>query len=292
LGDEKKRIFPSHIDKNMATEIIRKVGEKYGPESIMTFGGEPLLYSEAVYAIHREATRVGIPSREVITNGFWSTETRRIQEMADYLVKSGANEVDISVDFFHQEFIPIEIVKKTAESLLKAGMEHISWNPCWVVSKEHDNPYDRRTRAILEELKDLPIENGEGNVIQPEGRAIFLLTGFLPSRMKMTKGKCGDVPYTEELDSVKGICVEPDGRIGVCKEFYIGNASETDIIDLIENYDPFKIPEAKAIVQNGMVGLTDWARNHGIEPDPKGYYNICHMCTDIRRRARGRESLG
>jgi hypothetical protein len=92
------------------------------------------------------------------------------------------------------------------------------------------------------------------------------------------------MPYTEKLDSVKAICVEPDGRIDVCTQFHIGNASETDIIDIIENYDPFKIPEAKAIIESGMEGLTNWARKKGVKPDTEGYYNICHMCTDIRRR--------
>lgn len=96
----------------------------------MTFGGEPLLHSEIVYAIHKEAMKVGIPVREVITNGFWSRKIQRIQETANNLVKSGVNEVNISVDCFHQEFVPLRIVKKVAESLLRAGMPHVSWDPC------------------------------------------------------------------------------------------------------------------------------------------------------------------
>ena len=285
LGEEEERKnFPSHIDKDIAVEIVRKVGKKYNPKSIMTFGGEPLLYPEIIYAIHKEEMKVGIPVRDIITNGFWSRKTIEIQEIAEKLVKSGVNEASISVDCFHQEFIPLEIVKKAAESLLKAGITRISWNPCWVVSKDHDNPYNLKTKAILEQLKDLPVEYGEGNIAQPEGRAILWLKDFLPPRTKTPKGKCGDVPYTEELDSVKTICVAPDGRIAVCTDFYIGNAFETDIIEIIEDYDPFKIPEAKAIIESGMEGLIKWARTKGVEPDPEGYYNICHMCTDIRRR--------
>jgi MoaA/NifB/PqqE/SkfB family radical SAM enzyme len=110
------------------------------------------------------------------------------------------------------------------------------------------------------------------------------LREFLPSKTKTPKGKCGDMPYTEPLDSIRTLCVQPDGRIAVC-QFHVGNAFETDIIDIIENYDPFKIPEAKAIIENGMNGLTDWARKRGVEPDPDGYYNICHLCTDVRGRA-------
>jgi MoaA/NifB/PqqE/SkfB family radical SAM enzyme len=286
LGEEEKRKgFPNHVSKDLAVEIVRKLGREYCPKSVMTFGGEPLLYPEIVCAIHKEAMAAGIPIRDVITNGFWSRKAEEIQRTASDLAKSGVNEVSISVDVFHQEFIPLEIVKKAAESLLKAGIEHISWDPCWVVSKNHDNPYNHKTRAILNELKrDLPLKEGVGNIAQPEGRALFWLKNFLPCMLKMPKGKCGDMPYTEELDLLKTIYVEPDGRIAVCKAFYIGNASEADIIDIIENYDPFKIPEAKAIIEGGMEGLINWAKKKGVNPSQKGYYNICHMCTDIRKR--------
>jgi MoaA/NifB/PqqE/SkfB family radical SAM enzyme len=287
LGErEERKNFPSHIDKDIAVEIVRKVGKKYNPKSLMTFGGEPLLYPEIVCAIHKEARNVGIPVRDVITNGFWSRKTEEIQETAQKLVESGVNEVSVSVDCFHQEFIPLAIVKKAAESLLKAGMARISWNPCWVVSKDHDNQYNRTTKAILQQLKELPIEESEGNNVQPEGRAILWLKDFLPQTTKTPKEKCGDMPYTEKLDSVKTLCVEPDARIAVCKDLHIGNAYETDIIDIIENYDPFKIPEAKAIIESGMEGLTNWARTKGVEPDSSGYYNVCHMCIDIRKRVK------
>lgn len=291
--DEERERFAKCIDKTKAVEIAGKVGKKYSPKSIMTFGGEPLLYPEVVCAIHEEATRAGIPVRDVITDGFWSRRTEKIQQVAAKLAKSGVNSVSISVDCFHQEFIPLKIVKKTAESLVKAGIANVSWNPCWVVSKDHNNVYNRKTKAILKELKNLPVEISEGNTAQPEGRAIVWLKDFLPPKTKMPKGKCGDLPYTEPLDLIHTVYVEPDGRIAICKEFYIGNAFETDIVDIIENYDPFKFPEAKALIENGIVGLTNWASERGVKPDPTGYYNVCHRCTAIRRNVnRAKSGLG
>jgi len=278
------KTFPSHIDKEKAVEIVRKVGRQYAPKSIMTFGGEPLLYPEAVCAIHEEARDVGIPIRDVITNGFWSTRVEKIKEVAQNLAKSGVNEVSISVDCFHQEFIPLKAVKKTATSLIEAGIERVRWNPCWVTSKDSDNRYNRRTKAILEKLRNLQVEESAGNNVQPKGRARSSLAEFFPPRTSVPKGKCGDIPYTEKLDSVKTISVEPDGRVGVCEDFYIGNAFQSDIIDILENYDPFKIPEAKSMLENGMDGLIKWAKKRGVDPRPEGYYNICHACTDLRKR--------
>jgi MoaA/NifB/PqqE/SkfB family radical SAM enzyme len=250
----------------------------------MTFGGEPLLYPGIVCAIHGQAKKVGIPVREILTNGFWSTKAEKIQEIAQNLAKSGVTEVSISVDCFHQEFISLRIVRKAANSLIAAGIERVSWNPCWVVSKDHDNKYNRRTKTILQKLRNLQVEESEGNSVQPKGRARSSLAEFFPPRTPAPRGKCGEVPYTEVLDSVKTILIEPDGRVAVCEDFYIGNAFKSDIIDILENYDPFKIPEAKSILEKGMDGLIKWAKQRNVEPRPEGYYNICHMCTDLRER--------
>jgi hypothetical protein len=280
-----KEEFSTHIDESLAQEIVRKVSRKYKPKSIMTFGGEPLLFPEIVCVIHKEAADVGIPLREVITNGYWSKNVDKIKEIARRLAESGVNSIILSVDAFHQEHIPLEIVRSTAEACLEAGIEDLAWNPSWVVSGDDDNRYNRKTRSILEELEDLPVRNSGDNVMEPQGFAVTNMIEFLPPRKKVPAGKCGDIPYTYPLDSVESICVEPDGRIAVCKDFHIGNASKADVIDIIENYDPFNIPEMKAIIDGGMRGLLDWARVKGVEPDQEGYYSICHMCTDIRKRA-------
>jgi|SRR5271157_3358582 len=282
-GDERRKKLPNHIDKDLAVEVVRKVGERYKPKSIMTFGGEPMLYPDVVYAIHSAAVREEIPARQVITNGFWSGKRNETLQIAENLSKAGINDVGISVDCFHEEFIPLERVREAAQALLKAGVQHIEWNPCWVISEDDNNAYNSRTKAILKKLQDLPVEIGEGNVVRPGGRATANLKEFLPKKTLMPEGKCGEMPYMEKLDSVKGICLEPDGRIAVCNEFYIGNASEIDVIELLERYDPYKIPEAKALVEDGIKGLLRWAMTKSVKPDPGGYYSICDMCTSIRK---------
>ena len=277
--------FPEHVDESLAVDIVRKVSQKYDVESVMTFGGEPMLFPETVCSIHREATRSGIPLRQVITNGYWSNDINKIRRTAKNLADCGVNDIHVSVDAFHQEHIPLGIVRKTVESCLETGIEDIAWNPCWVISQDDDNVYNRKTKSILKELGDLPVRVSKGNVVEPDGLALINLREFLPPKQRMPTGKCGDIPYTGPLDLVKSISVEPDGKIAVCRDFYIGNASEADIVDILENYYPLEIPEMKAIIENGINGLVDWAKKKGVEPDPAGYYSICHVCTDLRKRA-------
>ena len=44
-----------HIDADTAVGAIRKICGKYEIGTVMTFGGEPLLYPDVVCAIHRAA---------------------------------------------------------------------------------------------------------------------------------------------------------------------------------------------------------------------------------------------
>lgn len=119
--------------------------------------------------------------------------------------RSGVNDVGFSVDCFHQEFIPLKSVKEAAQALLKAGVQQIEWSPCSIISEDDNNEYNVRTKSILKELRDLRIRCGEGNIMEPEGRAIANLKKFLPRRTVMPDGRCGEIPYAERLDSVKSI---------------------------------------------------------------------------------------
>ena len=61
-----------HIDTELAVKSVRQICEKYKIESLMTFGGEPLIYPDIVCTIHKTATDMGIEKKQLITNGFFS----------------------------------------------------------------------------------------------------------------------------------------------------------------------------------------------------------------------------
>ncbi|MCW4035921.1 MAG: radical SAM protein [Candidatus Bathyarchaeota archaeon] len=285
---KKKEEYPQHIDASLAVDIVENVCRVYDVESVMTFGGEPMLFPEVVCSIHREATRHGVSGRELITNGCWSEDVRVIREVANDLENCGVNQIYFSVDAFHQEYIPIDRVRVAIESCLEAGIEDLALNPCWLVSEDDDNEYNRETRSILDELSVLPLRVSGGNVVEPSGLALVNLKEYLPTRVRVPPGRCGDMPHTEPLNNLSCISVEPDGRVAVCDGFYLGDASESDILRLIEGYDPFDVPEMRAIIDGGVEELASLVRARGVEPDPDGYYSVCHMCTDLRGRLRTR----
>ena len=78
-----------HLDGAAAAKAVREICGRYRIETVMTFGGEPLLYPEAVYAIHRAAREMGVETRQVITNGYFTKSRSRMEEVARALAESG-----------------------------------------------------------------------------------------------------------------------------------------------------------------------------------------------------------
>ena len=153
-----------HIDPQTAADAVRKVAEKYDIKTVMTFGGEPLLYIDAVYAIMSTAKELNVSRRQVITNGYFSKDSRKIRDVAERLAECGVNDLRLSVDAFHQETIPLDIVKIFAQEAKKSGIP-ITLQPAWLQGRDADNIYNQRTREILDSFADMGFSVGDGNII-------------------------------------------------------------------------------------------------------------------------------
>jgi hypothetical protein len=68
----------------------------------------------------------------------------------------------------------------------------------------------------------------------------------------------------------------------------IGNARRDDVVDILQRYDPLRIPEKRALLEGGGPALADLARERGIELDPQRCHSVCDMCVSLRRRLAGR----
>ena len=212
------------IDPQIAADAVRKIGLEYDIKTVMTFGGEPLLYTDAVYAIMMAAKELSIPKRQVITNGYFAKNADQIREVAVRLAECGVNDLLLSVDAFHQETIPLEIVRVFAAEAKKNGIP-IRLQPAWLVSPTDDNLYNCKTRQILNSFSDLEIPENDGNVIFPEGNALKYLAEYFTEALP-------DNPYLEDPRDVRCLSFSPNGDV-LC-----GNVYESDIMELIKDYAP------------------------------------------------------
>ena len=212
------------IDPQIAADAVRKIAAEYDIKTVMTFGGEPLLYPDAVYAIMRTAKELNIPKRQVITNGFFSKNADKIREVAEGLAACGVNDLLLSVDAFHQETIPLDVVKRFAAEA-KGCCIPIRLQPAWLVSATDDNPYNRKTREILDSFADMDITANEGNIIFPEGNALKYLSEYFTDELP-------ENPYVEKPRDVRCVSFEPNGNV------LGGNVYERDIMEIIRDYFP------------------------------------------------------
>lgn len=186
-----------HIDGDIAVQAVIDICNNYDIKSLMIFGGEPLIYPEVVCNIHKTA-----------------------KEMLSY---SGVQKVLLSVDSFHQETIPLDIVKYFAMCIKESGVE-IKLNPAWLVSKEDDNEYNKKTKKIISEFEDLNIPQAKGNVIFPNGNAVKYLSDYFDKNKEYIN------PYEENPIDVRTISFSENGDV------LNGNIYEKSIMEIIEEY--------------------------------------------------------
>ncbi len=211
------------IDKASAVSALLSVTRHFPIKTVMTFGGEPLLFPETVCAIHSAARDCGIEKRQIITNGFFTNEENKIISVADALAESGVTEIMLSVDAFHQETIPIEPVKTFALAIKERDIL-IRTHPAWLVSKNADNVYNQKTHEILDKFSSLGIFPSDGNIIFPAGNALKYLSEYFTDTIPN--------PYEEDPRDIRSLSFCANGDV------LDSNIYGEDILDIIKNYKP------------------------------------------------------
>ena len=212
------------INADVAASSLLKLAAEYDIKTVLVFGGEPLLYPNEALKIISAAKGAGIPKRQVITNGYFSKNIDEIRNIAKRIFESGVNDLLLSVDAFHQETIPLDVVKAFAKEVKDVGIP-IRLQPAWLVSESSDNQYNLRTREILNAFCDTGIPVSSGNVVFPEGNAKkFLAEYFIDFSPEN--------PYTEDPCNVKCLSFEPNGDV-LC-----GNVYKNDVMEIIRKYSP------------------------------------------------------
>ncbi len=213
-----------HIDPAVAADAVKKITSEYEIKTVMTFGGEPLLYADVVYAVMNAAKEADIRKRQVITNGYFSKSEEKICEVARCLSECGVNDLLLSVDAFHQETIPLDTVKFFASQAKAAGIP-VHLQPAWLVSHDDENPYNLKTKEILSSFSELDLPVGEGNVIFPEGNALVYLSEYF-------KDIKPENPYVDDPCDVRCVSFSANGDV------LDANVYKTDIIEILKNYHP------------------------------------------------------
>jgi len=252
-------------------------------ESFMVFGGEPMLFPTRALSILDRARQLSIPTIEMLTNGVWGKDRKTAEKLAIKLKKSGLNDLGVSVDAFHLQFIPLEYPRNAALASVHAGIEQVTWNVAVVESLNAKNKYDTETARILKSLKPAGIDAHVHRVI-PVGRAANNLRQYI--KKESLQGPCiGDPILENELTHPECITIEPSGRVDICWNLTIGNAKEKPLSQIIQEYSWRENPTIRTLVEEGPMSLVRKAEGSGFQFQEDQYLNRCHLCIEIRKQS-------
>jgi len=241
-------------------------------------GGEPFLYWERLVEILKEGKRQNLGPVDMIeTNGFWASGEKIIEERLNLLDELGMRRLKISCDPFHQEYVPIEAVRRLAQiakELLGEDRVLVRWE------KYLNNPVEMKGLSESEKdaryisaMKDYPCRF--------TGRAAGKLAELLA---KDTVEQISRLNCRAAFLGAKGVHIDPYGNVfsGTCSGIIIGNPGAPGLAEIWRNWLPQNDRIVNTLFNSGPVGLLDEAVKFGYKP-LKLYAGKCHLCTSIRQ---------
>lgn len=237
-------------------------------------GGEPFLYLKEMTAVTRYASeRYGLPS-VAATNAFWAVTPERAAATLRSLYDLGMRRLLVSVDDFHQEWIPLDRVRNC---LGAAKSLQIDCTLQCVVTLS--------SKRLSYYLEALGVSQGERLVASeipctPVGSAATLLpNNDFPSHPGIPNDYC---------TMLQALTVQPEGTVHLCcgpaftvDALAAGNLHTEALHSIIEKAEWNPIFNALAL-GNGPCHLANALAEEGNENlFLAGYASSCHACHHI-----------
>ena len=259
---------------------------KMGCYSVHIGGGEPFMNFEKLLEVCKSALEHHISIDYIETNASWYTDDNGVSEKLKKLISAGVDCLLISVDPFHNEFVPYVKIKNLLKCCRKNNMGTFVWQSRF---ERIVQQLDENTTHSLSEYEDafggdfikLISENyGLGY----NGRALRIL------EKNITKSE-DKKPYEYFSRENQAQCKD---RITSLHHFHVDmdenvippscNGFRANIFDLCgEGLDSEKYMYFTSVAESGFGALCKQAEALGFVPKYEGYASKCALCFDIKK---------
>ena len=241
-------------------------------------GGEPFLVYDLLQGLTAYASGKGLLS-EAVTNCNWATSNEKALQRLSPLKEAGLDTLNMSVDDFHQETIPLTRVKNCFEAA-----KRIELKPVLMITVKNKSDITAQRIAALLEDPDIQDLGGE-KLLNPS--ALAMETHFTPvGRGEKTPRHQLKLIHVETepcRSMLTDIGVRPSGDVMPCcgplgaqNDAAIGNLEEESLSEILEK--AWDNPRLREIHEKGP-------------PQQDGLYvGLCHMCVQAYRK--GKEGPG
>lgn len=267
-----------YMTSELAEEVFRfLVGS--GCDTVHIGGGEPLLHPDSIFPILKAARKSGVQIEYIETNASWYKDFDKAGDLLRKLQQHGVYTLLISMDPFHNEYIPFCKVKGLMRACRQNGMAVFPW------LMEFREDLDAIGDAETHSLEEYERFFGTGYQLQLLKRYHLNLKG---RALKTYKSYLNAISVQQILQS-SAPCKELSGVHHFHIDLY-GNfipqscpGLSVHFRDLNGSIEAKKYPVINELATTGIRGLYNLAVNcYGFVPEEK-YTGKCDLCHDIRK---------
>ncbi|MDR3239440.1 MAG: radical SAM protein [Clostridiales bacterium] len=258
------------LSKERMKEYIRQANEIGTFNTVSYSGGEAILYYGQLKECMEYAKSFGMKST-LVSNGFWGADYDKGYEMMKGLKNAGLSDISISVDQFHQEYVPLEAVKNAIRITEKLGVLSTLTAMDLADGKSSYDVMDRLRPEIYG--KDIIVypcfPAGAAGENIPEDQFIMAC-----------KPDTAICPYNNDI-----ITMFDGSMLMCCSQFsrdipmtYLGRFETDALLDIVENFNDNDF--RYVLLQKGFAFFTDLARKLHV-PLQGNYCVACHLCREL-----------
>ncbi|MEW5721379.1 MAG: radical SAM protein, partial [Chloroflexota bacterium] len=237
-------------------EEARQIGTV---KTIYFEGGEAFLFYPLMLESIRQARALGFKSG-IVTNAYFATTEEDAALWLQPLAELGIADLSISDDAFHfgeQD----NAAKRARRAAQKLGL------PVGSICIEQPT-----VAANVARPKGEPVVGGG---VMFRGRAVEKLIADLP---RVAWDEFGECPH-EELEKPGRVHIDAYGNVHLCQGLCLGNAWQTPLASLIEDYRADAHPIVAPLLRGGPAQLV---RAFDL-PHEDAYVDACHLCYRARQ---------
>ncbi|MCL1858679.1 MAG: radical SAM protein [Oscillospiraceae bacterium] len=269
-----------YMSKDTADKIFALL-KKMGCYSVHIGGGEPFMNFDKLLEVCKSAREHNISIDYIETNASWFTDNISVSDKLKNLISAGVDCLLISIDPFHNEFVPYIKIKNLLKCCEKNGMGTFLWQSKF---ERIIRQLDEHATHSLSEYEDIfggdfikSISESYG--LGYNGRALRILEKFTKDKKPydyfLRDNQCGD-----RIKSLHHFHVDMDENLipPSCNGF------RANIFDLCSGgLNSDKYIYFTSVINNGLEELFKKAKDLGFIPKSEGYASKCALCFDMKK---------
>ena len=268
----------AHIHPEMAANAFR-VARSLGCRSMHIGGGEPFLDVETLLRVLEAARDEHMGIDYIETNSSWFQQEESALEILREVRHRGCRTLLLSIDPFHNAFIPLRKIRGTMQACRRLGIEIFPWRLEFlddIARFDEAVPHDLATYEATygpDYIRDLETRYG----VNLGGRALTTFRNYHPRRPLPIILEQGTQPCTI-LANTHHFHMDLYGDFipTHCPGFGIAWHH------LGGNIDPAIAPALTTLYAEGPTALYHRARPLGFIPRQEGYISPCDLCDHLR----------